>query len=301
MRLDDYDKDIKVRDLGRGKGGFGGGGGGGLAMLLNFLPLLLGRKLGCGTVLLIAAVGAFFMYSNGGLGFLGGSGEQTATAGSSNADEVCTLDPMRKEVCDTLSSLDNTWERLFQQNGARYRTPTLSFFTDRNRSACGAAQSAMGPFYCPADEGIYIDTSFFGDLERRMGAGGDFARSYVIAHEVGHHIQKLEGTADQVRQMQARSSKADGNALQVRMELQADCYAGVWAGLNADRIEPGDLEEGMRAANAIGDDTIMKSAGRRPVPESFTHGTSQQRMTWLRKGLQTRDPSQCNAFQTNRL
>ncbi len=300
MRLDDYDKDIKVRDKGRGSSGFGGGGGM-LALLVNFLPFLLRRKLGWGTILLIGA-GAFFLYNSGGLGFLSGSsGEQTATAGSSNPDEVCTLDATRKEVCDTFSSVNNTWERLFQQNNSRYQEPTLNFFTDRNSSACGAAQAAMGPFYCPADKGVYLDTSFFGDLERRMGAGGDFARSYVIAHEVGHHIQTITGVSDQVRSQQARSSKANGNALQVRMELQADCYAGVWAGLNANRIEQGDIEEGMRAANAIGDDNIMKSAGRRPVPESFTHGTSQQRMRWLRKGIQTRDPSACDTFSTNQL
>ena len=308
MRLDDYDKDINVRDLGRGSGGgFGGGrGGGGIGMLLNFLPLLLGRKMGCGTVLLIAAVGAYFLFAGGGMQMLGGdgsqvTGQQSATAGSSDPSQVCDLNPMRKEVCNTLSSVDNTWEALFRANGSTYQAPTLYFYTDSNRSACGAAQSAMGPFYCPGDQGVYLDTAFFDELAQRMGAGGDFARSYVIAHEVGHHIQKLTGIADQVRQMQARAGEAEGNQLQVRMELQADCYAGVWAGRNSDRIEPGDIEEGMTAANAIGDDTLMRSAGRRVVPESFTHGTSEQRMRWLRKGISTGDPSVCNTFEAPQL
>ena len=309
MRLDDYDDDINVRDLGRGSGGgFGGrgGGAGGIGLLLNFLPLLLGRKMGCGTVLLIAAVGGYFLFAGGGMQMLGGegsqyAGQQSATAGSTDASQVCNLDPMRKEVCNTLSSVDNTWEGIFRENSSAYKAPTLYFFTESNRSACGAAQSAMGPFYCPADQGVYLDTSFFDELEQRMGAGGDFARSYVIAHEVGHHIQALTGIADQVRKMQARASEAEGNGLQVRMELQADCYAGVWAGRNSDRIEAGDIEEGMTAANAIGDDTLMRSAGRRIVPESFTHGTSEQRMRWLRKGITTGDPAVCNTFEAQQL
>ena len=147
----------------------------------------------------------------------------------------------------------------------------------------------MGPFYCPADRSIYLDTGFFDELATRFGAAGDFAQAYVIAHEVGHHIQTLTGISDQVRNAQRRASQADGNALQVKMELQADCYAGVWAAQNADRIEPGDVEEGMTAANAIGDDTLQKAAGRRPVPESFTHGTSRQRMAWLKRGLNSGD------------
>ncbi len=183
------------------------------------------------------------------------------------------------------------------------RRQTLNFFTDRNSSDCGAAQSAMGPFYCPADQGVYLDTSFFKELEQKFGAAGDAAQAYVIAHEVGHHIQTISGISNQVRQAQQRASQAEGNALQVRMELQADCYAGVWAAraktaAGQPVMEAGDMEEAMRAANAIGDDTLMRSAGQRPVPESFTHGTSEQRMSWLRRGLQSGDPRQCNAFDT---
>jgi len=307
MKLDDYDKDINVRDLGRGSGGGGfGRGGGGIGMLLNFLPLLLGRKLGCGTVLIIAAVGAFFLFSGGGaqlFGDMGGSdsGSQSASAGSNDIDTICNLDASRREMCNTLSSVDNTWETLFRSQNSNYTAPTLNFFTDSNRSACGAAQSAMGPFYCPADQGIYIDTSFFNELDQKFGASGDFARRYVLAHEVGHHIQTLSGISRQVRQAQGSASRTESNQLQVRMELQADCYAGVWAGRNADRIEPGDVEEGMRAANAIGDDNIMRSAGRRPVPESFTHGSSEQRMRWLRRGMETGDPAQCDTFNARQL
>lgn len=153
----------------------------------------------------------------------------------------------------------------------------------------------MGPFYCPADQGIYIDTSFYDQLDRELGAKGDFARYYVIAHEYGHHVQKLVGLENQVRAAQQRNP-SQANALQVRMELQADCYAGVWAGKHKDLIEPGDLEEGMTAASAIGDDTLMKNAGREVSPESFTHGTSAQRMEWLRKGLDTGNEDACDTF-----
>ena len=154
----------------------------------------------------------------------------------------------------------------------------------------------MGPFYCPSDNSVYIDTSFYDELRTRFGAAGDFAQAYVIAHEVGHHVQTLTGVSDKVRQIQASSSRAEANAAQVMMELQADCYAGVWAANNRERLEPGDVEEGLRAAQAIGDDTLQRSAGQRPVPESFTHGTSAQRMQWLRIGLTTGDPAQCDTF-----
>jgi predicted metalloprotease len=155
----------------------------------------------------------------------------------------------------------------------------------------------MGPFYCPLDQTVYIDLSFFQQMQRQFRVSGDFAYAYVIAHEVGHHIQNITGVADKVRDRQARVSSADGNQLQVRMELQADCYAGVWANKNKNRLEAGDIEEGMRAANAIGDDTLMRNAGQQPVESMFTHGTSEQRMAALQRGLKTGDPQQCNFFQ----
>jgi hypothetical protein len=155
----------------------------------------------------------------------------------------------------------------------------------------------MGPFYCPADQGIYIDTDFYTEMDKQLGAGGDFARAYVMAHEYGHHIQKLVGTSDQVSEAQRRNPPL-ANRLSVKLELQADCYAGVWAARNKDRIDPGDIEEGLRAAHQIGDDTLMASAGRTPVEAAFTHGSSAQRMAWLRKGLETGNEDACDTFST---
>lgn len=297
MRLDDYDPGDDIQDLGRGSGGgFGGGGGGGLGgLLIGFLPMLLGRKMGCGTILLIGAV-AFFLLGPGANMLSSGSGTADPTAQTSGADVPCDTEGERF-ACNVFSSTNQLWGGLI----SNYREPKLRFYNQQNSSGCGAAQAAMGPFYCPADQGIYLDTTFFNELDSRFGAAGDAAQAYVVAHEVGHHIQTVSGVSDQVRRAQARASQAEGNALQVRMELQADCYAGVWAARAKTRdgqsvMEAGDMEEAMRAANAIGDDTLMRAAGQRPVPEGFTHGTSEQRMTWLRRGLQTGDPRQCNAF-----
>ncbi|WP_033073188.1 KPN_02809 family neutral zinc metallopeptidase [Sphingopyxis sp. MWB1] len=300
MRLDDYDPGDDIRDLGRGGGGgFGGfGGGGGLGnILFAFLPMLLGRKMGCGTILLLGAA-AFFLLGPGSQ-MLSLGGGSVAPAGNSQSAQGVPCDTQAERfACNVFGSTHQVWESLI----SGYEKPTLNFFDKQNSSDCGAAQAAMGPFYCPADQGVYLDTSFFRELETKFGAAGDAAQAYVVAHEVGHHIQTISGISDQVRRAQGRASQAEGNALQVRMELQADCYAGVWAARARNSagqpvMEPGDMEEAMRAANAIGDDTLMRSAGRRPVPESFTHGTSQQRMTWLRRGLETGDPRQCNAFE----
>ncbi|MEO9601069.1 neutral zinc metallopeptidase [Parasphingorhabdus sp.] len=297
MRLDDLDPSKNVRDQGRRSGGgFGSGGGGGLGLLLSFLPMLLGRKMGCGTILLIGGAALAFMYfSGGGLQLADGVGSSSSQSANSGANVACDTQEERF-ACQVLASTEQTWAKLFQQQGQRYRPTTLTFYDQSGQSGCGAAQAAMGPFYCPADQGVYLDTSFFREMSTRMGAKGDFAQAYVIAHEVGHHIQNLTGVADQVRNAQSRASKAEGNALQVRMELQADCYAGVWAAQNANRMEPGDVEEGLNAAHAIGDDTLMRGAGQRPVESMFTHGSSEQRMAWLRRGMQTGDPSTCDTF-----
>jgi hypothetical protein len=306
MRLDDYDPNDNIRDLGRGSGGGfgglgGGGGGSGIAgLLFSLLPMLLGRRLGCGTLLIIAVVGFFLlnsgMFSMSSLSPSDAGQQQQAGAGNAACDTES-----ERFACNVFSSTNIVWSQIFAAQGADYREPTLNFYTDRNQSGCGAAQAAMGPFYCPADQGIYLDTSFFNELAQRFGAGGDAAQAYVIAHEVGHHIQTITGVSDRVRRAQAGAGQAEANAMQVRMELQADCYAGVWAARARNRdgsvvIEPGDIEEAMRAAEAIGDDTLMRSAGQRPVPESFTHGTSAQRMEWLRRGLTTGDPGQCNTL-----
>ena len=169
------------------------------------------------------------------------------------------------------------------------------FYSQQGSSGCGSAQSAMGPFYCPEDRGIYLDTDFYQQMERELGATGAFARNYVIAHEYGHHIQGLTGVADQVRSAQAQDPRV-ANQLSVRLELQADCYAGVWAAKNSDRLEPGDMESGLNAASQIGDDALMRSAGRRAAEENFTHGSSAQRMEWLRKGMESGNEDACDTF-----
>jgi uncharacterized protein len=293
MRLDDLDPSSNVSDQGAGGGGFGGGGGGGmLGLLFGLLPMLLGRKMGCGTLVFIAVAGYFLMSS--GVLNMGGLGVVPTGTGQQSASGNVACDTQEELfACRVLKSTEDTWSQLIQN----YRPARLNFYRRDGDSGCGAAQSAMGPFYCPSDQGIYLDVSFFEQMERQMGAGGDFAYAYVIAHEVGHHVQNLAGIADQVRTLQARSSQADGNRLQVGMELQADCFAGVWAGINADRIEPGDIEEGMRAANAIGDDTLMQQAGRAPVESMFTHGTSEQRMEALQRGIRNKNPNACNYLQ----
>ena len=300
MRLDDLDPSDNVRDLGAGGGGFGGGsfgGGGGIgSLLIGLLPLLLGRKLGCGTIAIIGVVG-FFLLSSGVLNF-GGAGLPTEQVGGQAPSGQAACDTQDELfACKVLKSTEDTWGELFRAGGQQYVPTTLSFFSRSGQSGCGAAQSAMGPFYCPSDKGVYLDTTFFQQMQQQMGAGGDFAQAYVIAHEVGHHVQNITGVADRVRQLQSRASQEQGNALQVRMELQADCFAGVWAARNANRMEPGDLQEGMTAANAIGDDTLMRNAGQRPVESMFTHGTSEQRMEALKRGLQSGQPNSCNYFQ----
>jgi predicted metalloprotease len=271
-----------------------GGGGGGLG---GGMP---SGKLGCGTILIVL-IGALVFGIDPGqmMGSLestqGTSQTQQQAPQGASADEICETNAYSLEACNALGSLNETWEPLFQQANIPFKRPVLNFYVGGTRSGCGSAASEMGPFYCPADHGIYIDTSFYDVMDRQMGAGGDFARYYVMAHEYGHHVQKLTGLAEQVRSAQQQNPR-EANGLQVRMELQADCYAGVWASKNRQFIEPGDLEEGMAAANAIGDDTLMRNAGRSVSPESFTHGTSELRMQWLRKGLQTGDDEACDTF-----
>lgn len=203
-----------------------------------------------------------------------------------------------------LADTEDTWNALFAQAGSRYREPTLVLFTGLTPTACGTGQSAMGPFYCPGDEQVYIDLSFFEDLGRRFGAPGDFAQAYVIAHEVGHHVQHITGISGKMRQLQRGRSKAEQNALSVRLELQADCFAGVWAH-HADRsrnvLERGDVEEALTAASAIGDDRLQRQSRGTVVPESFTHGTSAQRQRWFRRGLELGSFDGCDTFNAQQL
>ena len=260
-----------------------------------------GGSIGCGTIVIVAI--AYFVFGADPMQTLGvvqgvqeGSSQQQLDAPApGDPTAVCTSGPYALEACNALDSLNQTWEPEFRRAGVRFDQPTLTLYSGQVRSGCGAASSAMGPFYCPADQGIYLDTSFYDTMERRMGAGGDFARYYVMAHEYGHHIQHLTGVAGQIRSAQ-QQNRGIANELQVRMELQADCYAGVWAGKNRNLIEPGDFEEGMTAASAIGDDTLQRQAGQQVNPESFTHGTSRQRMEALRLGMSSANDSVCDRY-----
>lgn len=260
----------------------GGGGGGRRA-----------GGVGCGAIA-IALLGAviFGIDPATTLSTIGGidSGAQSQQASNASEQELCSANAYATETCNALDSLNTTWATVFQEQGVSgFKPPFLRFLNGgRVPTGCGAASSAMGPFYCPADQGIYIDTRFYDQLAQMSGDNGDFARLYVIAHEYGHHIQTITGISNQIRSAQAQNPRAS-NQLQVLMELQADCYAGVWAAKNSDRIERGDLQEGMRAAASIGDDTLQRNAGRRVNPESFTHGTSEQRMRALQEGFKGDD------------
>lgn len=209
-------------------------------------------------------------------------------------------DEMAKFVRHVLADTEDVWESIFRKANRTYEKPKLVLFSNATRTECGMGQAAMGPFYCPLDRTVYIDLSFYEEMKRRFKAPGDFAQAYVIAHEVGHHVQTLLGISDKVmRARQNASSPSAANQMQVRMELQADCFAGVWANLNdqmRSRLEPGDVEEGLRAASAIGDDALQRQATGRVVPESFTHGSSAQRVAWFRKGLETGNTRACDTF-----
>jgi predicted metalloprotease len=276
--------------------GFGGGGGNALGCLI---PLVMSR-FGIGGVVVLV-IGYFILNSLGSLGGVGGGGgsgqqpvsqQETQRGGS-------TLDPDIKHfTLQVLASTEDTWSNLLSKQGAAYRPTTLVYYSEYAPSGCGAAQSAMGPFYCPTDNRIYLDTEFFNELATRFQSPGDFAMAYVIAHEVGHHVQDLLGTLGKAENAQGAVGRVQGNKIQVGIELQADCYAGVWAA-NARTpdgqpvMQQGDFEEGMRAAEAIGDDTLQKQSQGYVVPDSFTHGTSAERMAALRKGFTTGDPAAC--------
>jgi predicted metalloprotease len=220
------------------------------------------------------------------------------TGGSGQA-----VDPAQAELEDFVSVIladtEDTWPALLERQGVRYTEPHLVLFADAVESACGVQESAVGPFYCPLDQRVYLDLTFFNELERRFGAPGDFARAYVVAHEVGHHVQNLLGISEQVHSMRGRMGQAQSNALSVRLELQADCFAGIWAH-HAQRqrqlLEEGDVEEGLGAASAVGDDTLQRRARGRVVPESFTHGSSEQRIAWFRRGLEQGTLEACDTF-----
>ena len=225
--------------------------------------------------------------------FISTSGGDTGGVSEPDAN-----DPQRQFIGVVLKDTEDTWGEVFREHGGQYREPTLVLFTDATESACGLGQSAMGPFYCPGDQKVYLDLSFFRDLDQRFGAPGDFAQAYVVAHEVGHHVQTLTGLSDRVSATRRQLSRGEQNALSVRQELQADCYAGVWGHYAARRglLEPGDAEEGLRAAAAIGDDRLQRESQGRVVPESFTHGSSEQRVSWLRRGVESGRLEACDTF-----
>jgi predicted metalloprotease len=268
-------------------------------------PARGGMALGGGAALLVLLFALFTGQDPRQLMDVIGGGQ--ATVDPNAGEPVPTGAPSDEQgqfAATVLASTEDAWTEIFASQGQRYRAPTMVLFSDAVASACGTASSAVGPFYCPPDQKVYLDLSFYDLLDQRFGAPGDFAQAYVIAHEVGHHVQQLLGIADQVTAAQQRASQEQANALSVRMELQADCLAGVW-GNHANRtrnlLEPGDVEEGLRAAAAIGDDMMQRQSAGSVRPESWTHGSSDMRVRWLKKGLSTGDPDQCDTFQANQL
>lgn len=284
MRLDDQQESSNVEDR-RSSGGGGGGFG--------------GKGIGIGTIVM-ALVAMYFGVDPSLVMNIGQGMSRNAPV---EAQPIPKDDPMAQFVAKVLGSTEQTWDKIFQGAGQRYPAPKLVLFNGQTPTACGTGQAAMGPFYCPGDQKVYIDLRFYQEMKSKFNAPGDFAQAYVIAHEVGHHIQNLMGTSDQVQKAkESARNEAQANQYSVRLELQADCYAGVWAhhADGANRIlEQGDVEEAMRAAAAIGDDALQKQAQGYAVPDSFTHGTSQQRMRWFNQGLSVGDVNKCDTFSAN--
>ncbi|MFG1317167.1 KPN_02809 family neutral zinc metallopeptidase [Xanthobacter autotrophicus] len=297
MRWDDFRSSDNVEDR-RGDGGGGGGGfrmpggRGGLGIGTIIIVGIVGWALGINPAVLIGGLEAIN-------GMSGGSAPQQQAA-PRTAPQGAPKDELGRFAAAVLAQTEDVWTELFRAEGKTYQDPKLVLFSGATRSACGGAQSAMGPFYCPLDQKVYLDLSFFQEMKSRFKAPGDFAAAYVIAHEVGHHVENLIGILPKVQQAQARaSSRAEANNLSVRVELMADCLAGVWAYHANARfriLEPGDVEEALNAASAIGDDRLQKQSQGYAVPDSFTHGSSQQRVNWFTRGLKTGSMQQCNTF-----
>ena len=281
MRWEDQRRSGNVEDR-RGMRVPGGAAGGGIGTVV--IVLLVSWITGVNPLTLFQIAGG-----------LGGGASAPVQEGPTGAP---TNDPQAEFAAVVLADTEDTWSRVFQQAGQQYQPPTLVLFNDAVQSACGTNSAAVGPFYCPADQKVYIDLTFFRELDQKFGAPGDFAQAYVIAHEVGHHLQPLLGVSEKVMQMRQRVGEADANRLSVMQELQADCFAGVW-GHHANRkslLEAGDVEEGMQAAAAIGDDVMQRRAQGRVSPESWTHGSSEQRAEWLRRGLSQGTLEACDTF-----
>ena len=265
--------------------------------------LRVGGGLGLGGIVLVVVLG--LLTGQDPLQLLDQLGNQGASTTSQQQRPAAGDDPQVDFVRAVLGDTEDTWRALFQQHGAQYRDPTLVLFRGGVSSACGFASSAVGPFYCPGDQQVYLDLQFFDEMARRFSAAGDFAQAYVIAHEVGHHVQTLLGVSQRMQAARQRGQRMEGaNGLLVRQELQADCFAGVWAYHAQQRhewLEPGDLEQALKAASAIGDDHLQKQAKGRVVPDAFTHGTSAQRVRWFRAGFETGEAARCDTFQAQRL
>ncbi len=287
MRFDNSRESENVEDR------RGGGGGRGLPVG--------GKGIGLGTIVL-ALVAMYFGVEPSIV--LNQAAQAPAPSATSRPAGPPANDAESKFIRHVLAETEDTWQQIFRQNGKQYTEPTLVLFSGATRTACGVGQAAMGPFYCPADQKVYIDLSFYQELKTRYRAPGDFAQAYVIAHEVGHHVQNLLGISGKVQAARERASEREANALSVRLELQADCLAGVWA-KNADAargiLEAGDLEEALQAATAIGDDTLQKQAQGYAVPDSFTHGSAEQRMRWFKRGMESGQLAVCNTFQARNL
>jgi hypothetical protein len=263
------------------------------------VPLIAGG--GLGTIVLLL-LGLFFGFDPSAFLQTGNRPESVPESSTEAPNASPSTDPQREFVSVVLADTEDTWRDTFRDLGRTYSEPTLVLFTDVARSACGMAQSAVGPFYCPSDRKVYLDLSFFRALRDRFGAPGDFAQAYVIAHEVGHHAQLLLGITERVQRSGERMSPTQKNALSVKQELQADCFAGVWGYHARQRqiLDPGDLEEALRAAAAIGDDRLQQQSRGHVVPDSFTHGSSAQRTRWFKRGFDSGDPRQCDTFATAR-
>lgn len=292
MRLDDERESDNVEDR-RGEGGGGMG-----------LPIG-GRGVGIGTVALALAASWFFGIDPSVILGLASRTQSTPVQQQGPAPKPPQNDAMATFVSKVLADTEDTWTDVFKQAGKTYEVPKLVLFSGLTPTACGKGQTAMGPFYCPNDRKVYIDLEFYRELKDRFHAPGEFAEAYVIAHEVGHHVQNLLGISDQVHNAQEHArSEAEANAYSVRLELQADCFAGVW-GNRADRtrhiIEPGEIEQALTAASAIGDDRLQKQARGYAVPDTFTHGTSEQRVRWFKRGMDSGDLQQCNTFKAAQL
>ncbi|CQJ64525.1 ypfj protein%2C zinc metalloprotease superfamily [Yersinia intermedia] len=273
------------------RGDASGGGGG-------FRPPIGGK--GGIVILIVVLVAGYYGLDLTPLLNGGDPMSQTQTQPRSPSSVSAKDDQYAKFTSVVLADTEDAWKPIFQKMGRTYQEPKLVMYRGATRTGCGTGQSVMGPFYCPADSTVYIDLSFYEDMKNKLGAGGDFAQPYVIAHEVGHHVQHLMGIDTKVRQQQQGASQAEANRLSVKMELQADCFAGVWGKAMEDQqvLEVGDLQAALNAAQAIGDDRLQQQRQGRVVPDSFTHGTSQQRYTWFKRGFDSGDPNSCNTFST---